>query len=84
MPWQRCSAPARQQSESLIQAGQNQFGSEHGSTSRRKLNRERDAVEVTTDGSNRSKVLAVRGEVGVQRPRPGNEKLYSAVSEDNV
>jgi hypothetical protein len=60
MPRQRRSAPARQQSESVIKTGKNQFGSEHCGSSCRKLDRERDAVETTTDCGNRSKILSVR------------------------
>ena len=83
MPWQRGSTPADQQSKSLIQAGKNQLGSEHCGTRRRKLDRERDAVDATTDGSNRSKALSVQREFRAQRRRPGDEKLYGAMSEHN-
>src|SRR5258708_13799096 len=75
MPRQCRSGPGGQQSESLIQAGKNQFRSEHCGTSRRKLDRERPALEAAADGSNRSKVLSLRREARIQRPPPGNEKL---------
>src|SRR5216683_1927198 len=80
MPRQSRSAAAGQHSQAIIQACGDLLEPKRGDASCRKIDGQRDAVEAPTDCSNCWKVLSVRREIRMQRPRPGDEELHRAVS----
>jgi hypothetical protein len=51
-----------------------------GAASRRKIDGQRDAIEAPTDCSNCWKVLFMRREIRLQRPRRGDEEQHRAVT----
>jgi len=80
VPRQRRAAAARQQVETIIEAGRNLFDPERGRTRCRQLDRQWDAVEMSADCDDRGHGALVR-RVRLRRARPCNEQPHRAVSQ---
>jgi len=81
VPRQRRAAAARQQVETIIEAGREVFDPERGRTRCRQLDRQRDPVEAPADCGDRRHGALVRREMRLRRARPRNEQPHGAVSQ---
>ena len=79
MPRQRRAAAARQQVETIIEAGRKLFDPERIRTRCRQLDRQRDAVEMPANRRDRRGNALVRRELRLRRARPRNEQPHGAV-----
>src|SRR5262249_54917198 len=82
MPRQRRSGPACQQAETIVQARGDLLQTQRCDASRRKLDRQRNAVELPGNRRDQLKIFSVWREVTIQGPCPVDQQLHGAASEN--